>query len=226
VTKEVFTHVTPPLEEGQSRGVDVRYPQAAALSTDRQNYPANPQVPPTPSYIHLPGRHAPLRSEEPTPPACSTSRSNSATESQGQPQLRGTRQVNDVQSLGEPSTTWRRLDIPESCGSAQAQEPSGPAVSGPVERLKTADESTPPTSVVQEPNQEPTPTKRRVSDICHPTEGANEMGGGLRREEPAQNVFPEISWEGWGLVKTPDGFYLPETFNPFPHELEDLTDQW
>ena len=52
------------------------------------------------------------------------------------------------------------------------------------------------------------------------------MDKGLRGGEPAQNVFPEISWEGWGLIKTPDGFYLPETFNPFPHVFEDLTDQW
>lgn len=226
MTRETFTYIAPPLEEGQSRPVDVRYLQAAALSTDRQNHPANPQVPPTPPHIHPPGRHAPLRSEEPTPSTRSTSRSNSATASQGQPRLRVTQQVNDVQSLGEPSTTWRRPDVPESCGSAQAQESSGPAVSGPVERLKTADESTPPTLVVQEPNQESLPVKRDASDRCNLTEGANEVDEGLRREEPAQNVFPEISWEGWGLIKTPDGFYLPETFNPFPHVFQDLTDQW
>jgi hypothetical protein len=183
-----FAHVTPPPEEGQTRVVDVRCPEASALLADQQNHPTNPQIEPAPPYIHPPGRYSPSQLE-PTFAARSTSCSDSAAASQ-------------------------------SCGSVQAQEPSGPA-----EWLQTADESTPPALAVQGPNQGSPQIQRQPSDKCHPTRMENEVYGGLHRGESAQKPYPEISWEGWGLIKTPDGFYLPETFSPFPHELEDLTDQ-
>jgi len=206
--------------------VDVQYLETTSLLVDRQNYPADPQVELAPPCIHPPGRHAPSQSEEPTPVARATSCPGSATASPGQPRLRGSQPVNDIQSLDGPSTTLRGPGLPESCGSPRVQEPSDPAVSDPVERPQTAGESTPPTSVVQEPNQGPPPIRRHTSDKSHPTKAASEADGGLRRGGSPQKSFPEISWECWGLIKTPDGIYLPETFNPFPHELEDLTDQW
>ena len=206
--------------------VDVRYLETAVLLADQRNHRANPQVGLAPPYIYPSGRHAPSQSEEPTPVARCTSYPISATASQGRSRLHGSRQVNDVQSLDKPSMTWRGPGLPDPCGSARAQEPSNPAVSGPVERLQTTDESTPPVLVVQEPNRESRPIQRQTSDKCHPKKAANEVDGDLRREGSVQNPFPEISWEGWGLVETPDGIYLPETFDPFPHVFEDLTDQW
>lgn len=86
---------------------------------------------------------------------------------------------------------------------------------------------TPSVSVVQEPNQKSTPDQRQVSDRCHLTTAANEESEAPCTEDCTQLLpFPDISWEGWGLIKTSDGVYLPETFNPFPHVFEDLTDQW
>ena len=205
---------------------DVRSLETAVLLTDRHNGPAGPQIEPAPPYVHPPGRRAPSQSEEPTPLAHSTSCTNLAIASQGQSRLRGSRQINDVQSLDEPSAKRRGLGLLESCRSTQAQEPSDPTVPGPIERLQTADESTLPALVVQEPKQESSPIQRHTSDKFHPTKAANEVDGSLHREGSVQNPFPGISWEGWGLIKTPDGVYLPETFNPFLHVLGDLTDQW
>ena len=222
----MFAHVTPPLEEGQTRVVDVQYLETTALLADQQNHPADPQVELAPPCIHPPGRHAPSQSEEATPFARATSCTGSATASLGQPRLRGSRLINDVQSLDGPSMALRGPSLPESCRSPRVQEPSDPAVSDPIERPQTAGQSTPPASAVQEPNQEPPQVRRHTSEKSHPTKAANEVDGGLRRGGSPQKSFSEISWEGWGFIKTLDGIYLPETFNPFPHELEDLTDQW
>lgn len=80
--------------------------------------------------------------------------------------------------------------------------------------------------MVQQLSQEPVRVRRHSSGECHPTVAANVEVEVLREEGSNQGPFPDIFLEGWGLIKTPDGIYLPETFKPFPHELEDLTDQW
>lgn len=200
--------------------------ETVALLASRQNRPANPQTKPAPLHIRPSSRYAPSRSEELTSAVCFKSRRTSATASQRRSQPRASRQADDIQTLDRPSATLRGLDVPEPYRSAQAQEPYCPAVSGPVERLQATEESTPLALVVQEPNEELLLTQRHSSNKCHPTEAANEVDRGLRKEGFAQNLFLEISWEGWGLIKTPDGVYLPETFNLLPHEFEDLTDQW
>ncbi|KAF9650425.1 hypothetical protein BDM02DRAFT_1433757 [Thelephora ganbajun] len=144
---------------------------------------------------------------------------------QAQAKQRASREVNDVQRIGESSATWRGSGLSEPRGSVRTQKSSQPAVSGPGERPQTASESTPPVLMVQESNQEPAPTQRRNSDKCHPTKAVGEEGDASREEGSAQDLFSGISWEGWGLIKTCDGIYLPETFGPFPHPFEDLTDQ-
>jgi hypothetical protein len=127
--------------------------------------------------------------------------------------------------LDEPSAISEGQALPEQVGSVQVQKKSDPAVSGPVERPQTADEPT-PLLVVQETSQQSALIQRRNSDKRHPTTTANEGGEQIRKEGYVQDPFPDISWEGWGLIKTPGGLYLPETFNPFSHVFEDLTDQW
>jgi len=245
---ETFAPNAPPLGEGQARVVvDTQYPapdcrweqnhggnstpgplegqekETAIRLVDRQNHLVNP---PTESpYVRPPSRRALLQPEGPMSVARSAIPRASATASQGQARPREPRQVNNGQSLGEPSVTWRGSDLPEPCGSVQAQKPSDPAIFGPVERPQTADEHTQPVLMVQESNQESAPIQRHDSDKCHPTKVANEDEAS-RREGSVQDPFQDISWEGWGLIRTPNGIYLPETFDPFPHVFEDLTDQW
>lgn len=74
--------------------------------------------------------------------------------------------------------------------------------------------------MVQGLSQEPVSIQRHNSGECHPTMAADEEDEALRKEGSDQDPLPEVPWEGWGLIKTPDGFYLPETFNPFPRTIE------
>lgn len=91
---------------------------------------------------------------------------------------------------------------------------------------RTAGKLTPPVLVVQEPDQKSALDQRHNLDRRHLTTAVDEEGEVPCTEECTQLPFPDISWEGWGLVKTSHGVYLPETFNPFSHVFEDPTDQW
>ena len=166
----------------------------------------------------------PLQSE-PIPVICSMSRQASEATLEGLSHQCVSRQANGIQRLDEPSATQRGPSLPELCESVRRQEPPVPAVPVPVERPQIANASTPPVIVVQEPSRGSAPTQSRNSIEYYPAKAGNEDEDS-QGEGSARSSFPEISWGGWRLVRTPDGIYLPETFNPFPHELEDLTDQW
>jgi len=246
--RETFAPNAPALREGQTRVVvDAQYPapdrhweqnhngngtpgppegqekETAVRLVNPQNNLVNSPI--ESSYVLPPSKRALPQPEGPMSVAHSVIPRASATASQGQARPRESRQVNDGQSLGEPSVARRRSGLPEPCGSVQAQKPSGTVIFGPAERPQIAGENTPPILTVQEPDHEPAPIQRRSSDKCHPTKVATEDEAS-RRGRCVQDPFPDISWEGWGLIRTPNGIYLPETFNPFPQVFEDLTDQW
>lgn len=161
---------------------------------------------------------------EPIHVTCSMSRQASEATLEGLSHQCASRQANDIQGLDEPSATRREPGSPEVCEGVRRQEPSAPVVSVPVERPQIANARTPPVTVVQEPSRGSAPIQLRNSIECYPAKAANEDEDS-QKEGSARNSFPEVSWGDWRLVRTPDGIYLPETFNPFPHELEDLTDQ-
>ena len=229
--RETFAHNALPLGEGQTRiVVDVRYPapldrhweqnhsgsgtsglikarqaETVALLVDQQNRMVTPPKEPPPPHVRPPSRCSlPQPVEGPMPFARPAIPLASPTTPRGQTKPRTPRQVNDGQ----------RLD-----------KPPDPAVFAPVERPQTVDEPTPPVPMVQELNKGSAPIQRRNLDKFHLEKGGDEEDKVSRKEGCVQDPFPGISWEGWGLIKTPHGIYLPETFNPFPHELEDLTDQ-
>ena len=197
--------------------------EAGVLFTDQQDRLVNPPTEPTPSNILPSSRHGILQVEEPI--GRSTPLRAPATASRGQARPPASRRFSDDQWLGEPSAVWNGPASSGPCGRVRVQKQSNSAVSDPVERPQTADGPALQVLVVQEPNHEPVPIQRHNSGECHRTVPVNEEVEVLRKEGSNQDPFPDISWDGWELVKTPDGVYLPETFNPFPHELEDLTDQ-
>ena len=193
--------------------------ETGVLSTDQQDRLVDPPTEAAPLHTRPSSRRALFQVKEPI------GRSAPATASQGQARPPASRQVNDDQLLGEPSAAWNEPASSEPCGGVRVQRQSNSAVSDPVERLRMVEEPALQVLVVQEQSQEPVPIQRHNSDECYPTVVANEKGRALREDGSNRDPFPDILRGGWGLIKTPDGIYLPETFDPFPHELEDLTDQ-
>ena len=226
VASETFVRIAPPLREGQTRvtvdtgnvtpgPLEAHKNETVVPLVDRQNHPVNP--PTKQPHAHPLSRRALSQQEEPVSVGGSPLLQASAAVSQGQP--------NGGQTLRGQSATRKGLAaLPRPCGSAWGEKPPEPAVSGLVKRPQTADEPNPP-AVAQEPSQE-SESVQGHNFKCHPTTVAEEEVGAIRKEGYMQDSFLGISWEGWGLIKTPDGVYLPETFSPFPHVFEDLTDQW
>jgi len=231
----------PPLSDGHTRTVvDVQYPvpdrrwrqnrtgsitpglletqakETAALFAD---LPVNPPREPTPPHMRPSSRRVQL--EESAPVSCPAPLRAPATASRGQAKPCASQQTNDDQWLGDSPAAWDGPASSEPCGGVRAPNKSNPVASGRVERPQTTEESIPQVLAVQEP----APIQRSNSDELHPTTVAKEDDGASHKEGIVQDPFPDILWEGWGLIKTSGGIYLPETFNPFPHELEDLTDQ-
>ena len=199
--------------------------EAAVPLADRQCDPANPPTESAPPQIRPPSRRALSQPEEPSPVGRSTPLRTSAISSQVQAKSRALRQIKDGQRVGEQSAVQKELALPQLCKGVQVQTHSEPAISNPFELPQIVDEHPPPFLMVREPRQGPAPIQRRNSDDRHPTAAVNKEDEALRKEGSMHDPSPGISWEGWGLIRTPDGVYLPETFNPFPHVFEDLTDQ-
>jgi len=203
--------------------LEMQAEEAGVLLIDQRDRPANPPTEMAPPHTRSSSVRALFPVEEPigrSPPLRA-----SATALQGQARPPPSRQVNDNQWLGEPSAAWNRPAPSEPCGGVRVPKQSNSAVAGPVERPRTAEEPAFQVLMAKEQSQEPAPIQPSNSGECYPTVATNEEGEALREEGSDQEPFPDTLWRGWGLVKTPDGMYLPETFNPFPHELEDLTDQ-
>jgi len=241
---ETFMSNALPPEEMQTTEVDIRHPapdrleqdyfgdvypgllgETAILSDYRQNHLVSPSTELVPPRIRAPSRHVVLQLTEPTPITHSAYPRASVTVLRDQAKSRASGRVIENQSFDEPPTTRRGPGFPEQCRNLQGQILSDPVVSCPIERPRTVNEPTPPTPMAQEPNREPTPIQRHNSGGCHPTKVVNEEVEAPRKAAYVQGPFLDISWEGWGLIRTSGGIYLPETFNPFPHVFEDLTDQ-
>lgn len=64
--------------------------------------------------------------------------------------------------------------------------------------------------------------RRRPAGTTSEGDGAPRNGGAM------QDLFPDIPWEDLGYIETPDGCYLPETFDPHPfgYNEEELTGWW
>jgi hypothetical protein len=174
------------------------------LVTDRQSHQFNP-----PTGLILPYTRPPLalpQTEETTSVVRPLTLLSSASESNDQIQPRESPQI--VQSTDEPSVIRIGLAQPES------------PVMGPVWELRVTDEAAVPVPMKRGLRQGSVPTQG-----CDLTKGANEEDDASRNED-TQVPFSDNSWEGWGLIQTPNGDYLPETFKPFPSGFEDLTNQW
>ena len=156
--------------------------------------------------------------------ACSTNRPISETALEGLSHQCTSGKINDIQRFDEPPAMRRGPGLPEARESVLGKESSAPGVSVAAEQSQIANVSTPTVALVREPSRGSTLIQPLNSVERYPTKVGNE-GGGLQKEGSAWGSFSEISWGGWRLVRTPDGIYLPETFNLFPHELVDLTDQ-
>jgi hypothetical protein len=202
-------------------GPEVQEKETAALLANGKSHLVN-TTEPAPCHIRARSRYA-LPQLGPTPAVRSATPRASATVSLGQAQPPGSRQVNGVESVNEPSVAWRAPQQPRR--SAQVQKLSEPPVPGPVEQPQTTGEATTPVTILQELNQGSGPTQQRNSDEFHSTKAVSAEDDASRQERDTQYLFPDISWEGWGLIKTPGGVYLPETFSSSLRALEGLTDR-
>ena len=61
-----------------------------------------------------------------------------------------------------------------------------------------------------------------IDEIAVPDSREQELYQHLVPIQDRQDQFSDISWEGGGLIKTPFGVYLPETFNPDSYVSESL----
>lgn len=246
--RETLPHNGPPLEGGETRVVvDVPHPthghrcernctgnatsgllevqkkETAISLTDRRNALSSSPTESTSTQIRPPSRCALSQPEERSPVGSALPRTI-ATPPQGRAKPRVPRRVNVERRLDGLSAAWKEPALPQLRGGVPAQTQFAPGVPGPVERPQTTGEHTPPVLSVQAPCQKSVPIQRRNMDERHLTTVADKETS--HKDGYGQDPFPDISWEGWGLIKTPDGVYLPEAFNLFPHELEDLTDHW
>lgn len=125
----------------------------------------------------------------------------------------------DVQSMSQPFVVC--MGPPQSPKCAQVQK----SPEYPIGESRGTDQDTTPVLVTQSLCQRPAPIQGRDPDECHQTEATNQEDD-ISRDRDAQDPFSHVSWEGWGFIETPDGVYLPETFNPSPFGLEDFSDRW
>ena len=198
----------------------VQEKEAVVPLADQQSDLANPPTESASPHTRPRSRRV-LQQPKELPPVGRSALPKTSTPSQGRAEPQAPRQLGGGQISNEPPATREEPPLPRLCEGVQVQTRSESAGSDPVERPQTTGEHATPALTIRDPRQQPAPIQRRDSD-----KAANEGDKVLRKEGTARDRFADISWEGWGLIKTPDGFYLPETFDPFPHELEDLTDQW
>ena len=66
------------------------------------------------------------------------------------------------------------------------------------------------------------PAGERSPDESHLSYADRYPLGSQRSSGDRQDTFPDTSWEGLGLIETPDGLYFPEAFDP--HAFETFTD--
>lgn len=237
-SRETSAHCASPFVEGQVRSVvheqdhtmDVttsllgaQEKENLALLADRQSDLADSPTETTHSPIRPLSRHTQPQVEEPTSIVRSATSPASACLSHGEVKPHESPQINDAQSIGEPSLMWIGSLQPRKC--AQGQRTSGYPLLGPAVEPRATSEDTESVMIMQEFYQESVLFQGRCSDECHPTKATSKEEGGLRNGD-AQDPFSDISWEGWGLIETPYGVYLPETFDPSPFGIETLSDRW
>lgn len=108
---------------------------------------------------------------------------------------------------------------PQPCGTPEIvqsmDEPSFGPVIRPVGSSRATDEAAALAPVTQGLRQELAPIQGHSS---------NGTGGASRNQEDVEDPLSKISWEGFCLIKTPHGTYLPETCNPNPFGLKDYSD--
>lgn len=195
--------------------------EKAVALVARQDRLDSPHLEPPSPCIRPTGSCSPSRSGAALV-ACSVSRPSSETALEGLSHQRISGQISDIQRFCEPPAVRGGPGLSEARERVPGKESSAPAVSAAAEQSRIANVSTPTVAVVREPSRGSAPIELLNPAKCSPTKVASEGGG--QKEGSSRDSFPEVSWGGWRLIRTPDGIYLPETFSPFPHELDDLTD--
>lgn len=235
---EVPTPPAPPIWEAQTQGTadvqdhtanatpgpsEVQETETTLSLADQRSHPVTSPTGPTSPHIRPTSRRVLPRPEDLMPIIPPAVPRASAALPQDQAQTHRFRQANSIQGANERSVM--REGQPQAHGPARAQipcehpvpRPAGqPRISEAIARFPTA----------QGLNQGPSPTQPHDSDNYHPSKADSTEGGAPREEGDAQDLFSHISWEGWGLVKTPNGVYLPETFSPSLPTTDDPTNWW
>ena len=146
---------------------------------------------------------------------CPVTSPSSASASNGQIQPHESPKT--VQNVGESPVMWMGPAPPHVLTQ---QESLGSPVS------QVTDEATASALMKRDLPQESVQIQICGSGERSPESEASEVDDASHNEGDTRDPFSDISWEGWGLIKTPDGNYFPETFNPSPFGFEDLTDRW
>ena len=128
-----------------------------------------------------------------------------------------------AQSTDEPSVMWIGPAHPHGC--TQQKSLGSPAI-GPVRGPRATAEAAALAPVTHGLCQDPAPVKGCDSNECRSENGSSGEDDASGNQGDTQDPFSDISWEGWGLINTPEGVYFPETFNPSPSGSEALTDRW
>lgn len=181
--------------------------ETPVLLADRQGHRVDSPIEPTTSQ--LPFVHDLLQIEGsscvvyPSRPRSSASAPNYQIQPRESPKI--------VQSVDESSGILVGSARPHEC--SQQKSTGGES--------QATDESATSAPIKPGLHQGSIPIQGCDSNEHPPENGASEADDTSHNEGDTQDPFSDISWEGWGLIKTPDGNYLPETFNPFG--FEDLT---
>lgn len=203
---------SPPFVDPVPGLLDAQETETPVPLANRQPHLANPTTESTLQQILPISRHALPQAEELTSAVRPAMPPTPANVSHGQVELHEPPHFNVFQNMDELAMTRTGPPWPRRCDE---QKSSGSPVTGLVGQPLATEEATTPVPTIQ----------GRDPDGCHPR-ATNEEDVASRSEGDVQDPLLDILREGWRFIKAPDSFYLPETFNPFPHELEDLTDLW
>jgi hypothetical protein len=198
------------------------HPQAqekdSVLMTGRQQNQISSPTEPSPPQIRPTGRYTLPQPGEPTSAAYSAipRTLKTVSQSQLQPCVSGT--LGGTGCADEAPPTWTGPSRPR--GGAETQKPSEPPVPGFLESSRIPGETTTPVPTAQDVFQQ------RNLDKGHSTKAISGEGDSSNNVD-TPDPFPATVCESLGLIKTPHGIYLPETFysNSDSTALESLLDR-
>ena len=208
--REMFAVQMPSLAEGlvqatgdipqeQNRTVGTTPGMAQAQEKENPISLTSPPTEPSPSRIHPTYKDSIPQPEYPTPVVRST--------------------ITRALAILSHSKTQ-----PHTPGCAQVQELFDSSVPCPLGPLQIAEEVLASPSMEPGPSRRPVQTQQQDLDKGHLEKAPSEENDATCMGRGTRDPFSEITWGGLVVIQTPDGVYLPETFDP--SAFGDFTDAW